>query len=237
MLEQLVLSGFAGGVAAQDLSLSVNGARVLDTDTGRFLSPDPLLHVLNQVTYAVGNPIFFEDRNGLKEGAISTGASPGATAITSTALAFAAGIALKASVVALNLAPAGAAIGPAGLFVVATAIVLAVTTYVAIDAINDYVDSTQAEINSSSSDEGAQTKQIELKAEGDRQSLLDIRGQTSDPHLEIDVAVPSGFAVAVCAPIAPLVAQHGRSWFILVGICALATLLAAARSQRGAPVG
>lgn len=45
------------------------GARVLDPAVGRFLSPDPRLQVVNQYAYALGNPIGFEDADGLQPSA------------------------------------------------------------------------------------------------------------------------------------------------------------------------
>ena len=40
------------------------GDRVLDTEAGRFLSPDPVWHVANQYSYAHGNPLWFRDFDG-----------------------------------------------------------------------------------------------------------------------------------------------------------------------------
>lgn len=45
------------------------GARVLDPSVGRFLSPDPVLGLVNQYAYALGNPIGFEDADGLQPSA------------------------------------------------------------------------------------------------------------------------------------------------------------------------
>jgi len=45
------------------------GARVLDPSVGRFLSPDPVLQATNQYTYALGNPIGFQDADGLEASA------------------------------------------------------------------------------------------------------------------------------------------------------------------------
>jgi RHS repeat-associated protein len=44
--------------------LVLMGARVLDSQVGRFLSPDPHLQPVNQYAYTLGNPIDFEDRDG-----------------------------------------------------------------------------------------------------------------------------------------------------------------------------
>jgi len=42
----------------------VLGARMYDPAIGRFLSPDPILQVLNQYSYAFGNPVWFSDPDG-----------------------------------------------------------------------------------------------------------------------------------------------------------------------------
>jgi len=45
-------------------ALMVLGARMYDPAIGRFLSPDPILQVLNQYSYAFGNPVWFTDPDG-----------------------------------------------------------------------------------------------------------------------------------------------------------------------------
>jgi RHS repeat-associated protein len=42
------------------------GARVLDPAVGRFLSPDPWIQAVDQYGYALGNPVDFEDADGLQ---------------------------------------------------------------------------------------------------------------------------------------------------------------------------
>lgn len=54
---------FVGGRQVGDLVLL--GARVLDPVVGRFLSQDPILNLINQYTYTLGNPIWFSDPTGL----------------------------------------------------------------------------------------------------------------------------------------------------------------------------
>jgi RHS repeat-associated protein len=55
---------FAGG---RDLGgLLLVGTRVLDPDAGRFLSPDPLLQLVNQYSYTLANPVTFWDPDGLQ---------------------------------------------------------------------------------------------------------------------------------------------------------------------------
>jgi len=57
-----------GGVTFERRSgigpLVLMGARILDSQLGRFLSPDPHLQLVNQYAYTLGNPIGFEDRDG-----------------------------------------------------------------------------------------------------------------------------------------------------------------------------
>jgi RHS repeat-associated protein len=54
---------FARGQALGDFLLV--GARIYDPETGRFLSPDPLGHVVNLYAYTQGNPVMFWDPGGL----------------------------------------------------------------------------------------------------------------------------------------------------------------------------
>jgi RHS repeat-associated protein len=60
--------GFVGGVELQhngvETGLVVLGARILDSDVGRFLSQDPIFDLLNAYTYAYGNPVQYEDTGG-----------------------------------------------------------------------------------------------------------------------------------------------------------------------------
>jgi len=53
---------FARGRALGDLVLL--GHRVLDSEAGRFLSPDPIYQLINQYAYAFGNPVRFWDPSG-----------------------------------------------------------------------------------------------------------------------------------------------------------------------------
>ena len=47
------------------------GFRIYDPAVGRFLSPDPMLQVVNQYAYASGNPVLFQDPDGLHEVSIA----------------------------------------------------------------------------------------------------------------------------------------------------------------------
>lgn len=58
------LAGFVGGTELPGTGLVLLGVRVLDSDVGRFLSPDPEWNPLNLYTYAFGNPVFFWDPDG-----------------------------------------------------------------------------------------------------------------------------------------------------------------------------
>ncbi len=61
---QLGERGFAGGFEIPSLGLVVLGPRVLDSDTGRFLSQDPVFNAVNQYAYAQGNPVMMWDPAG-----------------------------------------------------------------------------------------------------------------------------------------------------------------------------
>ncbi len=56
---------FAGGRVLGPLVLL--GARVYDTQVGRFLSPDPQFQLTNQMAYTSGDPVLFSDQSGLTE--------------------------------------------------------------------------------------------------------------------------------------------------------------------------
>ena len=66
--QQGEVRGFVGGIGLRhngvDTGLVVLGARVLDSDVGRFLSRDPVLQLTNQYTYAEGNPVERIDADG-----------------------------------------------------------------------------------------------------------------------------------------------------------------------------
>jgi len=46
--------------------LVLMGARVYDPLVGRFLSPDPIIQLANQYAYTLGNPVSFEDSDGME---------------------------------------------------------------------------------------------------------------------------------------------------------------------------
>ncbi len=56
---------------AQIGELMILGFRIYDPAVGRFLSPDPILQVVNQYAYALGNPVLFQDPDGLHEVSIA----------------------------------------------------------------------------------------------------------------------------------------------------------------------
>jgi RHS repeat-associated protein len=64
------------------------GARVLDPVVGRFRSPDPVLQAVIQYSYALGNPVWFEDADGREPGArtLSAAAIPGFFKVTGSVL-------------------------------------------------------------------------------------------------------------------------------------------------------
>jgi len=53
---------FAGGEALGEFVML--GARVYDPETGRFISPDPVYHGINQFAYTLGNPLMLWDPGG-----------------------------------------------------------------------------------------------------------------------------------------------------------------------------
>ncbi len=60
--EGLDSKSFAQGEALGDFL--VLGSRVYDPETGRFLSPDPIYHPINQFAYTLGNPLNYWDPGG-----------------------------------------------------------------------------------------------------------------------------------------------------------------------------
>lgn len=69
--------------------LMILGARIYDPEAGIFLSPDPILNVINQYAYTLGNPVEFTDRDGLTGLAgyfagVSTGVGSGLVANAAT---------------------------------------------------------------------------------------------------------------------------------------------------------
>jgi RHS repeat-associated protein len=67
--------GFAGGFEIPSLGLVVLGPRVLDSDTGRFLSQDPVFNAVNQYAYTQGNPVFLWDPAGRSDFGIARASS------------------------------------------------------------------------------------------------------------------------------------------------------------------
>jgi RHS repeat-associated protein len=55
--------------------LMVLGFRIYDPAIGRFLSPDPILQLVNQFSYTLGNPVWYSDPDGL--GALETAQAVG----------------------------------------------------------------------------------------------------------------------------------------------------------------
>jgi RHS repeat-associated protein len=78
------------------------GARVLDPSVGRFLSPDPVLQPGSQYAYAYGNPIDFEDADGMHPHARSEAAvAASVLRFAATSLALAALVAAGAPTIAV----------------------------------------------------------------------------------------------------------------------------------------
>jgi RHS repeat-associated protein len=98
-------NGFTTGLVVLD-------ARILDSDIGRFLSPDPVFQLSNQYTYALGNPVFYADSSG------GTPVGVDLNAVIAETEALAAefdAMAAKANATAAKLAAAAVAAGAIGL--------------------------------------------------------------------------------------------------------------------------
>ncbi|MGH0031520.1 MAG: RHS repeat-associated core domain-containing protein [Myxococcota bacterium] len=214
LLEQIVLSGFAGGVAAQGLALGFTGARVLDQDTGRFLSPDPILHALNQVTYAVGNPIGFEDRSGRNETAISAEAQARFDHSANLHLWLSGGITM-----------AGVAFGSPALTLFGMAYgfgVLSAQTYQS----GSRLDSLEKQSRGSAADAPqVPNRNMDMTLPRERRNSSVIQIRVHDPA--------AGLAPSPCAPLAVASGSHRVGWLLMlaVGLC----LSLAARKQGGPP--
>ncbi|MBW1684197.1 MAG: RHS repeat-associated core domain-containing protein [Deltaproteobacteria bacterium] len=55
---------------AQIGELMILGFRIYDPAIGRFLSPDPILQLVNQFSYTLGNPVWFSDPDGSEAGSV-----------------------------------------------------------------------------------------------------------------------------------------------------------------------
>jgi RHS repeat-associated protein len=102
---------FMGKVAVGPLLLM--GARVYDSEAGRFLSPDPVLQPRSQYAYTTGNPVSFMDISGLDQGpstaeVIEAGGSIGAIGAGLAAVGVGAGSGI---LIGLGLAVAGFGLG------------------------------------------------------------------------------------------------------------------------------
>lgn len=109
--------------------LMILGLRIYDPIIGRFLSPDPILNLINQYGYTIGNPLWFQDPDGgipielelTVNGIVFGAAVVGLFAVTTPIQAVAAVIGLTASGVvfgmsvgtALGAGPGGASGGDA----------------------------------------------------------------------------------------------------------------------------
>jgi len=101
--------GFAG--RSQIGELMMLGFRIYDPAAGRFLSPDPVLQVVNQFAYTLGNPVFYADPEGLDSFDIGVAIGEGAVFAATVAQVIAEG----AFVTAAGAALGAVAIGLGGL--------------------------------------------------------------------------------------------------------------------------
>ena len=66
-------ASFAGGEALGEFVIL--GARIYDPESGRFISPDPLYHSINQFAYTLGNPLMLWDPGG-RAAELNPGSTP-----------------------------------------------------------------------------------------------------------------------------------------------------------------
>ncbi len=97
------------------------GARIYDPAVGRFLSPDPVLQLINPYTYTLGNPVWFSDPEGTDS--FDTGVAVGAGAAPAAEVAGA--VASGGALTPIGAAALGFSLGLGGLL-------LAIAIYIAI---------------------------------------------------------------------------------------------------------
>jgi RHS repeat-associated protein len=71
--------------------LMMLGARMYDPVIGRFLSPDPILQIVNQYSYTLGNPVWFSDPDGADGTATAVAVGSVALAVADVTAVVAAG--------------------------------------------------------------------------------------------------------------------------------------------------
>jgi RHS repeat-associated protein len=95
--------------------LYVLGVRVYDGSAGRFLSPDPIFQVVNQNSYAEGNPIWLSDPDGMAPG-VRAGVRAGEAAATYLGMT-GVGVTTVGAAEVLSALRAGASTGAGGIAV------------------------------------------------------------------------------------------------------------------------
>jgi RHS repeat-associated protein len=238
-------SGFAGGFELIGTGLVLLGVRVLDSDVGRFLSPDPVRHRLNQYSYALGNPVLFWDPDGLQEDAraeVATGwqgAALGAVALLVTTLTLAAKLVAGVTGFAAFFTIAAAFAAAAGALVVFT---LAVTRLIRALEQATAQKARQAQ-------EKSLRLRLEREAQGRREALspeiatpFEAAGGSfapgGVPGFLPGPALDPGFPCGCCdAPIAAVTAPPVRAgWLLLIALAAILSLLGARSIERRAGV-
>jgi len=122
------LAGFVGGTELPGTGLVLLGVRVLDSDVGRFLSPDPEWNPINLYTYAFGNPVFFWDPDGRNAQAKFDSAVAGLNAANADVDLATFGVGVAAAVAVVTVASgAGKVTAAAGLVVAGAPVVAAAT--------------------------------------------------------------------------------------------------------------
>jgi RHS repeat-associated protein len=236
-------AGFVGGtelrVAGVTTGLVLLGARVLDSDVGRFLSQDPLLQLVSQYAYALGNPVRYQDA----AGRTPIGKSELSVAELEAVAAQADLLAARADVAATDFALKGAVFGVAALitggalvFVIVGAGVGVVAAKLALDAAKLRLASADLRAQAAairalqSLAAGKQGEMPSPESEVRKQLILpDLSG--SGLQLGPPVAPPGFGAPPVCGP-DPARAAAGRAWLALVLLLLVGSLQWARRAER-----
>jgi len=225
-------AGFAQGRSLGDLMLL--GSRLFDPDAARFLAPDPVFQLVNQYTYAAGNPVWYWDPDGRSPQAataVALGAALGlsvAAALTGNvplvifAGSFAVGLVVPPTQSAAAIAAtSGAAARFSGLpFALQAPFAGFVAGQALQGAFHDPAGPAGADGRNGDPRHGAQRKELDLRAE-----TAVVGGPTGGTS-----PGPGG-----CSPASLAIASPGRARETLLVLAALQLVLfwAVRRRQRG----
>jgi len=167
------------------------------------------VHVLNQVTYAVGNPILFEDRGGSQETPNPGGPSVSQVVVAASSVVAAIGsvgqlvVAVNtfnaAGVGAASLAATGTAVSAAFAPLVFAAFVAVGTSVVAIALVVTLVDSVQSKVDANL-DPSFDNQEKKLEFRGDFRHPFDVVGGLGVPAFGVPCGPISAIGYGLRAP-------------------------------------